>query len=175
MSNGTWKNIENIKVGDKVLSPQKDGTHTFSKVLSTTKWFCDNVYDVQTLNRGQKKLYSCSNNHLIPIDNGTNITAENFYRYYDLFLLNGYNSYYYNKKTQRKEKILIHLTISKAQMVYGFELESKSKWYITDNWMITHNTGKSTYTQTLAAYVSNKPQLNIDNVLFSGKDFNDSN
>ena len=170
LSNGTWKNIENIKVGDKVLSPQKDGTYTFSKVLSTTKWFCDNVYDVQTLNRGQKKLYSCSNNHLIPIDNGTNITAENFYRYYDLFLLNGYNSYYYNKKTQRKEKILIHLTISKAQMVYGFELESKSKWYITDNWMITHNTGKSTYTQTLAAYVSNKPQLNIDNVLFSGKD-----
>ncbi|HDK42169.1 MAG TPA: hypothetical protein ENG87_02215 [Candidatus Pacearchaeota archaeon] len=69
MADGSWKNIEEIKIGDEVLSPQKDGTFIFSKVLNTTKWFCDEIYDVKELNRNRKKLYSCSYNHLIPINN----------------------------------------------------------------------------------------------------------
>jgi hypothetical protein len=28
-------------------------------------------------------------------------------------------------------------------MVYGFELDSPSHWYVTDNWMVTRNCGKS--------------------------------
>ena len=68
MSNGSWKNVEDIKVGDSVLSPQEDGTNVFSKVLNTTKWFCKEIYDVKQLNREKKKLYSCSYNHEIPLN-----------------------------------------------------------------------------------------------------------
>jgi len=68
MSNGEWKNIENIKVGDEVLSPQKDGTNIFSKVLNTTEWFSKENYDVYELNRQKRKLYTCSYNHIIPIN-----------------------------------------------------------------------------------------------------------
>jgi len=68
MSNGEWKNIEDIKKGDFILSPQLDGSHVYSKVISTTQWFCNKMYDVYSLNRGNRKLYSCSYNHLIPID-----------------------------------------------------------------------------------------------------------
>jgi len=68
MADGEWKNIEDIKKGDEIISPQKDGSQKFSKVLSTTNWFCNEVYDVETLNRRKRHLYSCSNNHLIPMN-----------------------------------------------------------------------------------------------------------
>ena len=31
MANGSWKNIEDIKNGDEVISPQEDGSFIFSK------------------------------------------------------------------------------------------------------------------------------------------------
>jgi len=66
MSNGVWKNIQDVKEGDKVISPQKDGSIKFSKVINTTKWFCNENYDVTQMNKTKKKLYSCSYNHIIP-------------------------------------------------------------------------------------------------------------
>jgi len=66
MSDGSWKNIEEIKIGDEVISPQKDGTNKFSKVTWTTKWICDETYDVCKKNKNKEVLYSCSNNHKIP-------------------------------------------------------------------------------------------------------------
>ena len=30
-----------------------------------------------------------------------------------------------------------------SEIVYGFVLDSASQWYVTDNWVITHNTGKT--------------------------------
>lgn len=68
MSDGVWKNVEEIAVGDVVLSPQHNGSYLFSKVIATTSWFSEKNYDVITLNRKRKKLYSCSSNHLIPIN-----------------------------------------------------------------------------------------------------------
>jgi len=67
MANGEWKSIENIKKGDFILSPQKNGKYKYSKVINTSKWFCNKNYDVITKNKGNKKLYSCSYNHIIPI------------------------------------------------------------------------------------------------------------
>jgi hypothetical protein len=83
MSNGEWKNIENIKIGDEVISPQKDGTNKFSKVLSTTSWECPETYDIVQSNRDHKKLYSCSNNHIIPFYHryGQRATDSNGKRY----------------------------------------------------------------------------------------------
>lgn len=68
MANGEWKNIEDIVIGDYVLSPQKDESYIFAKVKNLTNWWCDNVYDVYELNKKHKKLYSCSYNHSFPIN-----------------------------------------------------------------------------------------------------------
>jgi hypothetical protein len=64
MANGEWKNIEDIKIGDEVLSPQKDKSYKYSKVIGTSQhlskdnfWVCD---------RKNEKLYHCSGNHIIP-------------------------------------------------------------------------------------------------------------
>lgn len=66
MTDGQFKNIEEVKEGDYVLSPQKDGTNLFSKVLYTTKWYSKKNYEIFQLNRQHRKLYSCSYNHIIP-------------------------------------------------------------------------------------------------------------
>lgn len=67
MSDGSWKNIENIKIGDEVLSPQRDGSYLFSKVMNTTSYFSKNNYSIFQLNKRHKKLYSCSSNHSFPV------------------------------------------------------------------------------------------------------------
>ena len=67
MSDGKWNNIEDIKEGDTILSPQKDGTNAFCKVTGTTKWFCDKMFNITQKNRSNRKLYSCSYNHIIPV------------------------------------------------------------------------------------------------------------
>jgi len=66
MADGSWKNIKNIKVGDLIISPQKDGSNIFSKVKSITKWFSDENYEIKEQNRRKRTLYKCSHNHLIP-------------------------------------------------------------------------------------------------------------
>lgn len=73
MADGSWKEIQNIKVGDEIISPQEDGTNTFEKVTSTTSWFSDENYKVSQLNRGKKELYKCSFNHQIPVKNHINV------------------------------------------------------------------------------------------------------
>lgn len=69
MSNGGWKNIEEIKVGDEVISPQKDGSNKFCKVKWINEWECPETYDIIQNNKSNEKLYSCSNNHEIPFYN----------------------------------------------------------------------------------------------------------
>lgn len=66
MEDGSWKNVEDIKVGDKVISPQKDGTNLFSEVKWINNYECPITYDVIQNNKKNKILYSCSNNHKIP-------------------------------------------------------------------------------------------------------------
>lgn len=66
MADGTWKTVENILVGDEVLSPQSDETHTFAKVLETHSWFSESNFLVKQMNRKHEPLYSCSSNHSIP-------------------------------------------------------------------------------------------------------------
>lgn len=68
MANGDWKKVEDIKLGDIVLSPQEDGTYEFSKVINLFKFYSKNIYNVCELNRQKKRLYSCSHNHEIPIN-----------------------------------------------------------------------------------------------------------
>ncbi len=69
MANGEWQTIENIKIGDIILSPQKDGTHIYSKVIHTHNRYSNNNYVVCQRNRQKKELYGCSHNHIIPVYN----------------------------------------------------------------------------------------------------------
>jgi hypothetical protein len=73
MSNGEWKNVEEIKIGDEIISPQKDGTNKFSKVTFTTDWECNNMYNIEENKRDNQLLYRCSNNHIIPYYDRKNI------------------------------------------------------------------------------------------------------
>lgn len=84
MADGEWKNIEDIKFGDLVLSPQKDGSIVFAKVTKTSKWFCNETYDITQKNRAKKKLYSCSNNHTIPYlyRKNTRVNGIRDYKYF---------------------------------------------------------------------------------------------
>lgn len=67
MSNGSWKNVEDIKIGDEVISPQPDGSITYEKVVHLHQRFEPDIYDVIQVTRERKKLYSCAKNHEIPI------------------------------------------------------------------------------------------------------------
>jgi len=67
MSNGTWKQIKDVRVGDEIISPQKNGESKFCKVKNTHNRFEENVYDIVEKNRDKKILYTCAGNHIIPI------------------------------------------------------------------------------------------------------------
>ena len=67
MANGEWKPIQDIVIGDLILSPQNDGSYIYAKVLETFSMNSE-TYDVTELNKTKKILYSCSANHKIPIN-----------------------------------------------------------------------------------------------------------
>lgn len=67
LSNGQWKNIKDIKVKDEIISPQKDGSYKFVKVINTHNRFEKDVYDVYEKRRKKRLLYTCAGNHIIPI------------------------------------------------------------------------------------------------------------
>lgn len=66
MFDGSWKNIEDVKEGDFVKSPQYDGSVIDVKVLETLKYENRDIYKVQTNGRN-KVSYLASHNHIIPI------------------------------------------------------------------------------------------------------------
>ncbi len=68
MADGIWKNIEDIKVGDLVLSPQQDGSYRFSSVIQIHSRYSNANYDIVKLNKRKKLLYVCSSNHELPIN-----------------------------------------------------------------------------------------------------------
>ncbi len=87
MANGDYKNIEDVKEGDLVLSPQQNGSNVFSKVLKTYDWFSKKTYDVCELNRNHRLLYSCSHNHEIPVNvkahpriNGERLSKDSYWK-----------------------------------------------------------------------------------------------
>ncbi|MCJ7816853.1 MAG: hypothetical protein MUP55_03260 [Candidatus Aenigmarchaeota archaeon] len=68
MANGEWKNVENVVVGDRVLSPQYDGSVKFVKVEEIYKWQSKKNYKIQMINQPHNSLYECSSNHIIPVE-----------------------------------------------------------------------------------------------------------
>jgi len=72
MANGKWNNIENLKVGDKVISPSVDGKKsTIAKVADTDNFYSDKSFELWTERESKGNetlLYSCSPNHIIPLN-----------------------------------------------------------------------------------------------------------
>lgn len=66
MFDGSWKNIEDIQVGDAIITYDKKFNSKRGTILRTTKWLSTENYDVFQKNRHHQKLYSCSHNHIIP-------------------------------------------------------------------------------------------------------------
>ncbi|RKX64861.1 MAG: hypothetical protein DRP42_05735 [Tenericutes bacterium] len=73
MSNGSWKNVEDIRIGDKVISPNiKTGKHEIATVKDLHNRFEEDCYDVVE-NSNKTVLYSCAGNHDVPIEYVRNI------------------------------------------------------------------------------------------------------
>jgi hypothetical protein len=68
MATGEWKNIEDIRVGDLVASPQVNGVFESVSVESTVAHSNQRVYRIRTRSkRGNHREYLCSWNHVIPM------------------------------------------------------------------------------------------------------------
>jgi hypothetical protein len=67
MANGEWKKVENVQIGEEVLSFDKDGNYNYAKVINKHKFFSENSYEIYQRNKNKKLLYSCTGNHLFPI------------------------------------------------------------------------------------------------------------
>ncbi len=128
MADGSWKNVEDIKEGDLVLSPQKNQTHQFSKVIKTFKWKCNEIYEVKELNRQNKTLYNCSYNHLIPINrkvhpriNGKREAKDSYWK------IDNYKARAYSKLskvgTKKNDTTILSFPINKFNGKANFEIE----------------------------------------------------
>jgi hypothetical protein len=69
------------------------------------------------------------------------------------------------------DRTSIDVVPSKSQMVYGFELDSESSLYITEDYVVTHNSGKSTFAFQQAKYID--PTFNNDRICFTPEHFLD--
>lgn len=67
MSKGEWKNVEDIQVGDCILSPQLDGTSMYAPIINVHSHFADDVYEIREQTRANRLLYTCAGSHEIPI------------------------------------------------------------------------------------------------------------
>lgn len=68
MADGSWKNVEEINIGDEVISPDVITNKSKpSKVIEVHDYLCNETYSVLNKNNGEY-LYSCSDNHEIPVE-----------------------------------------------------------------------------------------------------------
>ena len=67
MADGSWKNVEDVRCGDEVFSPQHNKTVIPAKVIALHSHFEENVYDVMEPKLENKRLYTCSWDHKIPL------------------------------------------------------------------------------------------------------------
>ncbi len=65
MEDGSWKVVEDIQVGNKVLSPQQDGSVIVAAVTETVQYKNRDLYEVATKGRTRKS-YRCADNHIVP-------------------------------------------------------------------------------------------------------------
>jgi hypothetical protein len=173
MYDGKLKNIEDVVVGDIVLSPQRSCHKRPAVVLNTVCWWSKENYKVVAVRHKRKTIYRCSSNHVIPVKVGC-FTKQ--YRADEIAKMQKKNKknikgfFYKGKYANRNQHhILIDVELDEPGMVYGFTLSSRSGWYVTDNFAVTHNSGKSVLAQQCAAFLDDT--FNIDRIAFTPDEF----
>lgn len=83
MADGSWKKVEDVKVNDLVVSPQKDGSIFFSPIVDIQTFDSHKNYSVRELRHDHRELYECSWDHQFPIRDKPagewkNISAEEY-------------------------------------------------------------------------------------------------
>lgn len=63
MADGNWKDISEIKVGDVIVSPQKDGSCVHATVTSTVQYKDKQIFKIKD---GKHRSYRCSDDHIVP-------------------------------------------------------------------------------------------------------------
>lgn len=66
MRDGRWKNVEDVKLGDLVMSPQHDGSVLPKRVIDTFAYDNYPIYRITTRDR-ERLSYLCSGNHILPL------------------------------------------------------------------------------------------------------------
>lgn len=73
MADGNWKRADEVRIGDKVLSPNiNNGKHSTANVIEVHSRWDDDCYDVIS-NKTGEVLYTCAGNHDIPVEYNRNI------------------------------------------------------------------------------------------------------
>ena len=94
MAGGTWKNIEDIVVGDKVSSPQLDNTVIHSSIVSIANYENQDIYEIKH-NKGGS--YLASGEHILPVykrktETGKTHKTRKQFKAYDNMTVNQFNA-----------------------------------------------------------------------------------
>lgn len=73
LTDGTWINIENLKVGDTVFSPQENGSVVSANIVDTFVYANRDIYEIKHSKGGS---YLASHNHILPTLRSAKETGE---------------------------------------------------------------------------------------------------
>jgi len=146
MSSGDFKNVEDIKIGDYIFSPgfENNKMNKNAKVIETHSRFEPNCFSLVEKSTN-KILYSAAYNHELPVK-FKNLTRKYISIPSNPVVISFELAYEYTQSggvlisyTQDKREVECIVKKYKSSEVYGFEIDSPSHMYVTDNNMITHN------------------------------------
>lgn len=150
VSSGKYKKLKNIKPGDKVISFDKEYNKIISKVKTTNVYRSKKIFQLMDKN---KVIYSCTTYHKIPI------IINGKYKYIeagDLMIGTSYFTFIYVDGILQQKQFKLKI-ITKPTNVYGIDIDSATKLYVTNSGYITHNSGKSITALTLARAIDITP------------------
>jgi hypothetical protein len=139
--NGRYKNVENIMLGDEIV--------TYNKV-SECKGIIKKLYKkkepiYKVTDYFGRNLYFCSESHMIP-----------YWHYYGGYLiktakqLSKVRYMYCCVNNTGRIRVVKVVKTKRKEEVYGFSVSGNTGLFVTDNYMVTHNSGKSSVGISLA-------------------------
>ena len=149
MANGKTKNVEDVEVGNYVMSPKGEGVLVTSLGRGT-----EHMYEVNSLN-GR---YTVNKSHILSLldenDSVININVEDYIK--SNKKLYGYRM---SRDFQKRESYEIKLIDKGIGNYYGFTIDSKDHLFLLGDYTVTHNT------ESIACFsgylIDNFPQMRV--------------
>ena len=174
-----------IKYRSRLLSGLIDSDGTYYKGTYSIKTKSKQLSeDIKNL------VYSLGGRARINTDDWAIKNIKNGNRYYrvSMYLPDGILETKVKRKISKNiiqyipNQVKIETKESNGQMVYGFELDSESHLFVTDNWCLSFNSGKTIFASTICKYVdptfpgplideSKSPRRRPERIVFSPQDF----